>query len=276
MAAGSSTVRVAGAPVRPGQLGDHLALRAAVVEERRVEVEDDGAAVAHDEAAVAGERAEVGQLDAVAVAAGLQLGEALGRDGDDHPLLGLRQPDLPRLQAGVLERDGGQLDVGADALGHLADGRRQPAGAAVGDRRPQVVGAGEHVDQQLLGDRVADLHAGAGDLAGGGVHRGAGERGAADAVAPGAPAEHDDPVAGVRAGRQRAVGGDADAAAEHERVGREAGVVEDGAGDRRQADLVAVVGDAVDHAVADAARVERAVGQRRRPAGRAGRSTARR
>ena len=44
----------------------------------------------------------------------------------------------------------------------------------------------------------------------------------------------------------RPVGGHADAPAEHQRVGGVAGVVEHGAGDGRQADLVAVVGDAVD------------------------------
>ena len=177
---------------------------------------------------------------------------------------------------GYLSGAGGQLDVGAGALGHLADGRRQPAGAAVGDRRPQVVGAGEHVDQQLLGDRVADLHAGPGDLAGRGVHRGAGERRPADAVAPGAPAEHDDAVAGERPVGQRAVGGDADAAAEHERVRRVRRVVEHRAGDGRQADLVAVVGDAVDDALADAPGVQRAVGQVVDRRGRAGRSRGRR
>ena len=138
VAAGSATVRAPGVRSGRGSLGDHLALRPAVVEERGVEVEHDVAGVAHDEAAVAGERAEVGELDAVAVAAGLQRGEARRRHGDDHALLGLGQPDLPRRQAGVLQRRGGQLDVGADVLGHLADGRRQPAGAAVGDRRPQV------------------------------------------------------------------------------------------------------------------------------------------
>ena len=45
-----------------------------------------------------------------------------------------------------------------------------------------------------------------------------------------------------------------------ERVRRVGGVVEDGTGDGRQADLVAVVGDAVDHALADAPGVQGAVG----------------
>ena len=100
-------------------------------------------------------------------------------DGDDHALLGLAEPDLPRSQARVLQRRAGQVDVGADPLGHLADRRRQPAGSAIGDRREQAGGIAQHVDQQLLDDRVADLHAGTGDIAGGRVHRRAGERCAA-------------------------------------------------------------------------------------------------
>ena len=107
-----------------------------------VEVEHDVAAVADDEAAVAGERAEVGQLDAVAVAAGLQLGERSGGTATTIRSWASDSQISHGARPGYLSGDGGQLDVGADALGHLADGRRQPAGAAVGDRRPQVVGAG--------------------------------------------------------------------------------------------------------------------------------------
>ena len=170
------------------------------MEEVGVEVEHESSVRSHDEPAVAGELADVGQLDAVEPAALAQLVEAVRVDRHDHPLLRLGQPDLPRLEAGVLEWHEVELDVGPDAFGHLADRRRQPAGAAVGDRRVQVLGADQHVDQQLLDDRVADLDAGAGHLAGGGVHRERRERRAADAVAPGAATEHDDPVAGERAG----------------------------------------------------------------------------
>ena len=120
---------------------------------------------AHDEAPVAAERAEVGELHTVAVAPGAQ--RPAGQVGRRRPSAPApRQPDLPGLESWVLERDHIELYVGADALGHLADRRRQPAGSAVGDRRPEhrrAVGSGEHVDQPLLGDRVADLHAGAGD-----------------------------------------------------------------------------------------------------------------
>ncbi len=68
--------RIVDRPLRRGAIGHaeaggHAALRPAVVEEGGVEVEHDGAAVAHDEPAVIAERAEVGELDTMAVAAGL-------------------------------------------------------------------------------------------------------------------------------------------------------------------------------------------------------------
>ena len=230
------------------------------MQEAGVEVEHDVAVRAHDQPAVAGERAEVGQLHTVDPAALAQLAEAVRVDRHDHPFLRFRQPDLPRFEARVLERHEVELDVGTDAVGHLADRRRQPTGPAVGDRRVEILGTDQHVDQQLLGDRVADLHARSGDRAGGGVHRQRRERRAADPVAAGAATEHDDAVARVRAGEGRTIVGDTDAPGEHQRVGGVGGVVQHGAGDGRQTDLVAVVGDAVDHALADPQRVEGAVG----------------
>ena len=208
-----------------------------------------------------GELADVGDVDTDARAARAELVEPVGGDRHDHALLGLGEPDLPRLEAGILARHQVEIDVGADPLGHLADGRRQSAGTAVGDRRVQVLGADERVDQQLLDDRVADLDARAGDLARRGIHRRRRERRAADAVAPGAPTEHDDPVAGMRAVVDGPGRGDADAAGEDERVGGVRRVVQHGAGDGRQADLVAVVGDAVDDPGADPQRMQRSVGQ---------------
>ena len=230
------------------------------MQETGVEIEHDIAVRADDQPAVTGERTEVGQLHTMSPAALAQLAEAVRVDRHDHPLLRFRQPDLPRFEARVLERHEVELDVGTDAVGHLADRRRQPARAAVGDRRVEVLGAHQHVDQQLLGDRVADLHARTRHRSGGGVHRRRRERRAADAVAAGAATEHDDAVAGMRAGGGGPIVGDADASGEHQRVGGEGGVVEHRPGDRGQTDLVAVVGDAVDHALADPQRVEGAVG----------------
>ena len=142
--------------------------------------------------------ADVGDVDTDPRAPLARAAAARSGDRDDHALLRLGEPDLPRFEAGVLPRDQVEFDVGADALGHLADGRRQPAGAAVGDRRVEILGADERIDQQLLDDRVADLDARSGDLAGGGVHRRRGERGPSDAVTARGAAEHDHPVTGVR------------------------------------------------------------------------------
>ena len=274
--AGSATVRpvaLLGAPARVRHRGGHAALRAAVVEEVGVELEHRLTGTAHHQPAVAGELAEVGELDTVRGTPGRQIGEMLGTDGDDHPLLGLAEPDLPRFEPGVLQWHEVEFDVGAHALGHLADRRRQAARTAVGDGGEQVLGADEDVDQQLLDHRVADLHARAGDLAGGGVHRERRERGAPDAVATGAAAEHHHAVAGERAGVQLPAGRLADASGEHERVRGVTRVVQDRPGHGGQADLVAVVGDAVDHALADAQRVQRSLGHVRRPGCREARST---
>ena len=175
--------------------------------------------LAHDEPAVAGERADVGQLDAVAGAPRprARRGARVGRRRPSAP--GPRRARSPTVRARVLERDAVSSTSApmCSAISPTADDSPPAPQSVIAVYRS--LGADEHVDQQLLDDRVADLHAGAGDLAGRGVHRGAGERRAADAVAAGAPAEHDDAVAGERAGGQRPIGGDADASGEHERVG---------------------------------------------------------
>ncbi|MCU0260749.1 MAG: hypothetical protein MUE78_07000, partial [Ilumatobacteraceae bacterium] len=172
----------------------------------------------------------------------------LDRHREHHALLRLGQPDLPRREPRVLERDGLQLDVGADPLGHLADRRRQPASPAVRDGGVEPVGGQDGVDDQLLGDRVADLHAGTRHLARGGVHRGGREGRAPQAVAPGATADHHHAVARRRPRERWGIGGQTDAPGEHERVGGVALVVEHGARDRGQAELVAVVGHTGHHA----------------------------
>ena len=87
-------------------------------------------------------------------------GSDCGRHGQHHALLGFGEPDFPGRQAGVFERHVAQVDVGADAAGHLAHRRGKPARAAVGDGVIQalVAGAHDHLDQPFLGDRIADLH----------------------------------------------------------------------------------------------------------------------
>ena len=89
----------------------------------------------------------------------------LGRDGQDHPLLGLGDPDLGIREPLVLERRSLEIDLGAELGPHLADRRAEAAGAAVGDRvkEPSVAGLDDHVEHHLLGDRVADLDGAARD-----------------------------------------------------------------------------------------------------------------
>ncbi len=228
------------------------------MEEPGVDVGDHVAGVTDDQSSVTGEHPDVGDGHAHPVAALPERVEVDGWHGDHHAFLGLGQPDLPRLQARILAGDQFEFDVGSDALGHLADGGRQSARATVGDRRVQILGADQRIDEQLLDDGIADLHARAGDFSGGGVHGRRREGGAPDSVPTGRSAEDDDPITRSRPGVQRSRRRRADAAGEHQRVGRVGGVVENGAGDGGQSDLVAVVGDAVDHAVSDPAGMERA------------------
>ncbi len=98
---------------------------------------------AHAQQAVAGERAEVGELDAVTRRTRRAVA-ATGRRGDRDTIrscASVSQISHGR-RPGYLSGAEGEVDVGADALGHLADRRRQPAGAAVGDRRVQAVALG--------------------------------------------------------------------------------------------------------------------------------------
>ena len=85
-----------------------------------------GAAGAHDEAAVAGELADVGVVDTVALAASRSSSTASGATASTMRSWASDSQISHGSQARVLERHGVELDVGADALGHLADRRRQP------------------------------------------------------------------------------------------------------------------------------------------------------
>ena len=187
------------------------------------------------------------------------LGVPLGADDRDHPLLRLADHHLegghPRLPA----RD--RVEVDEDPrpgpVGGLAD--------AAGDAgRPEVLDAlGEapvddlegRLDEQLLGERVADLDG----RALGGVlvaERGAGEdRGAADPVAAGRAAVEDDEVAGPRRGgpHDPVLADDPDRHHVDQRVALVGRVEDELAADRRHADAVAVAADAADHAVHEVA-----------------------
>ena len=241
---------------RPGRLADDR--RPAVVEEFHRQVADHLAAIAKGQAAGIHEPAQVGGLDALAPAELLQRGPFVVGDGQDHPLLGLGDPDLGVGRPGVLERGTTQLDVGPELGAHLADGRAEAAGAAVGDRaeKPSVARLDDHVEHHLLRDRVADLDGAARDALAGASQLGRAEGRPVDAVAAGPPADGDDPVAGLDALRGHAPRQDADRAAEDQRVGQVARIDRQGTVDRRDAHAVAVVAHAGDDSLEDALRVE--------------------
>ena len=160
-------------------------------------------AVTDAQHAVAGERAEHRQLRRRGGTAGrTAIVQRCGRDGDDHALLRLAEPDLPRRAAPGTSAGRSARSTSAptpSAISPIADDRPPAPQSVIAVYRS--VRVGEQVDQQLLGDRVADLHAGAGDVARGRVHRGARERRAAQPVTTGAAAQHDDQIAGVRTGQ---------------------------------------------------------------------------
>ena len=85
---------------------------------------------------------------------------------DDHRAPAPRSARPPRARGqGISGGTRSSSTSAPNALGHLAHARGQTAGSAVGDRRIQVFRTDQHVDQQFLDDRIADLHTCACDLA---------------------------------------------------------------------------------------------------------------
>ena len=87
---------------------------------------------------------------------------AAGREDHQHALLALAEHDLVGGHAGFAHRHAVEVELDAEPAlaGHLDRGRGQPGRAHVLDRDDRV---GLHqfeagLDQQFLGERVADLH----------------------------------------------------------------------------------------------------------------------
>ena len=185
-----------------------------------------------------------GQLPAVAHTA--HRVEHLRADNRDHPLLRLRDHDLPRLHALLAERHAVEVDVdpGGSAR-HLRQGRGETGSAAVLQRldEARLDELERDLDQLLAGEGIADLDRWA--LVGVVLAQlGAREhRSAADAVAAGGRAiEDDQPPRAACLGRAQAVAvGEAHAHRVDEAV-RRVGRIEHGLpADGRHAD--AIVGD---------------------------------
>ena len=205
---------------------------------------------------------------------------AIRPDGGAHPLLALRDHDLERLHVRLAPRD--RVEVDEDARPGPVGGLRRRAGDAAGAEvlealdEPALDELEARLDEQLLGERVADLD---GRPLGRVVvgERRAGEDGRpADPVAPGRRAEQDDQVAGPGRGgeRQQPLLEQADGHDVDERVARVGRVEDELAADRRHADAVAVAADAADDAVDEVPR-PRVAPDRRTAARRAPRSAGR-
>ncbi len=188
-----------------------------------------------------------------------------------HPLLRLTEQNLIRRHIGLADRHLGDVDRDADVAAgrHLGRRRREAGRAHV--LNGHDVAAGDQLEacleQQLLGERIADLHARALGLGGRRqvLRR---ERGAVDAVAAGAGADGDDRIAdalGHRAHQFRFLVHQPDAHGVDQRVAVVRRVEHDLAGHGRHAHAVAVVADALHDAgeqVADARRIEAAEAER--------------
>ena len=190
---------------------------------------------------------------------------------DEHALLRLAQQDLVRRHAVFAHRHLRHVDGDADvaALRHLGRRRRQARRAHVlnGDDVAAANQLERRLEQQLLGERIADLHARALRVA---LVREVlrRERRAVNAVASGARADRDDRIAdalGLRreSGRPRACRPTHIALTSGLPLVRR--IENDLAGDGRNADAVAVVADSFHDAgeqVAHARDVERSEAQR--------------
>ena len=177
-------------------LGLRIVFRAGAVDERAGEVADLAVPVEHAHPAGIGDIGHVGDLDVVH---GAEFHHPLlvGRFHDHgHPLLGLADRELRRVQAGVFRRHAVQPDV--QAIGQLADGDAHAAGA-------EVVRLLDEFRHFRTAEKTLQLAFLRGvtllDFATAGFERSlgvllGGTGGAADAVAAGTAAQQEDHVAG--------------------------------------------------------------------------------
>src|SRR5437763_3325721 len=183
---------------------------------------------------------------------------ALFRD-QEHAFLRFAEHDFVRGHARLTLRHFGEvdLDAGSAARGHFRRGTGQARRAHVlnGHYRAGLHGFETCFQQELLHERVADLHIGAlllrffGEL-------GAGqERCAVNAVAPRLCADVNHGIAGAAGFGEKQIffSGNAQGQRVYQRILRVARFESDFAADRGDSEAVSVMGDAANYAVEDAA-----------------------
>ena len=105
------------------------------MEELHGQVGDDLLVVAQMKTRIVATLPYDGHLHGIAFADLAKAQLVLRRHRQHHPLLRLRQPDLPGLKPMILERHPVQLHGHPDLLAHLAHGRGESSRAAIGDGR---------------------------------------------------------------------------------------------------------------------------------------------
>ena len=149
------------------------------------------------------------------------------------------------------------FDAGAAARSHFAGGAGETGCAHIlnGDDGAGVHGFEAGFEKKFFDEGIADLHVGALLLRLFGEFGGGEQRGAVNAVASGFCADVDHRIAGAFGFGEEDVftAGDAEGQRIDEGILRVAGFEDDFAADGGNAEAIAVVGDAADHAIEDAA-----------------------
>ena len=233
------------------------------MQEGHVHIDQRLARVGHAQVLVVREVADHAGSHILARAEGQECVNVCGRHSQHHTLLGLREPNLPGLQARVFQRHLLQIYRYSRLRANLAHRRGEATGPAVGDPavEAQVTGMEQHIEQLLLGDRVADLH-GAAHLGSGAMGQlNAAKRRAVDTVAPSAPAQHHHRIAGADVVRVGSAWGDAQGAAVDQRIRGVARVEQYRPVDRGDAQLVTIIPYTSHHTGGDPSRGEDTLGR---------------
>ncbi len=166
---------------------------------------------------------QVRKLDGLLTADRFERIEVLLGNREDHALLRFGDPDFTIRKTGVFERRPIEMHLGSQLFAHFAHRAGETPGATIVDRMKEraarcIARSKDRVEQFFFFDGVADLDR-VGKFVGVGVGEfGTAERGAVQAIAPGAPAQCDDVIALVRIAGDFVDGHHADTATVDERV----------------------------------------------------------
>ena len=234
----------------------------AVVEEVHIEVCDDFSIVENAQPMGIGEGAKHGSFNRFRLTDCHQFLQILRWYGDYHPFLRFGKPNLPRVKIFIFERYIFQMHICTCLLTHLTDGGGKSTGTTIRDIAIELAIPCTHqgIDNFLLHNRVANLHDAA-KAFGGIVQLQRGERCPVNAIAPGAPTESDNQIAGLHRFIAPILGNQTDVATIDEWIPCIAWVEQDCTVSCRNPHTVAVVSHTRDNAFENPFRMECAFGK---------------